>query len=276
MKRLLASLFLVLFVGACETQTFSALDEKSPEWRLVFQDEFSGRGRPDPDKWISKEYNRRPNDDGPDGWWDPTNAYLNGSGKLVLKTSVIENRNPDEDSDPYDYASAMVSTEGKFEQAFGRYEVRAKLPHSPGARDDLRLDLGGTLEDVEDTRVAQDAGSRIPAQSRCRHGSAARCPRGPGHAGAQQLGHPGLQVAAPVVRPFPKREIGQLPRDHDLDRHHGKLARHAREIDQRLAELLAVLRVLHAAFERDCATPMARAAVWMRALSKVCISCLKP
>ena len=132
MKRLLASLFLVLFVGACATQTFSALDEKSPEWRLVFQDEFSGRGRPDPDKWISKEYNRRPNDDGPDGWWDPTNAYLNGSGMLVLKTSVIKNRNPDEDSDPYDYASAMVSTEGKFEQAFGRYEVRAKLPHSPG------------------------------------------------------------------------------------------------------------------------------------------------
>ena len=26
----------------------------------------------------------------------------------------------------------------------------------------------------------------------------------------------------------------------------------------------------------DCATPMARAAVWMRAASKVVISCLKP
>ena len=132
MNRLLASLFLVLFVGACETQTFSALDEKSPEWRLVFQDEFSGKGRPDPDKWISHEYNRRPNKNGPDGWWDPDNVYLNGLGQLVIRTSVIENRNPDEDSDPYDYASAMVSTEGKFEQAFGRYEVRAKLPKAPG------------------------------------------------------------------------------------------------------------------------------------------------
>ena len=132
MKRLLASLLLVLFVGACETQTFSALDEKSPEWRLVFQDEFSGRGRPDPEKWISKEYNRRPNSEGPDGWWDPRNAYLTGTGKLVIETSVIGNRNPQEDSDPFDYASAMVSTEGKFEQTYGRFEVRAKLPGSPG------------------------------------------------------------------------------------------------------------------------------------------------
>jgi beta-glucanase (GH16 family) len=132
MKRLFASLFLVLFVGACETQTFSALDEQSPEWRLVFHDDFSGSGRPDPDKWISKEYNRRPNPDGPDGWWDPGNVYLNGLGQLVIKATVIKNRNPDEDIDPYDYASGMVSTEGKFEQKFGRFEVRAKLPHAPG------------------------------------------------------------------------------------------------------------------------------------------------
>ena len=98
----------------------------------MFQDEFSGKGRPDPDKWISREYNRRPNRNGPDGWWDAGNVYLNGLGQLVIRTSVIDNRNPQEDSDPYDYASAMVSTEGKFEQAFGRFEVRAKLPRSAG------------------------------------------------------------------------------------------------------------------------------------------------
>lgn len=132
MKRLFASAFLALFVSACETQSFSALDEQSPEWRIVFQDEFNGIGRPDSDKWISKEYNRKPNPNGPDGWWDADNAYLNGLGKLVLMTSVIPNRNPKEDSDPYDYASAMVSTEGKFEQAYGRFEVRAKLPQAPG------------------------------------------------------------------------------------------------------------------------------------------------
>jgi beta-glucanase (GH16 family) len=131
MSRLLV-LCLAGFLAACQSQTFSKLDEGSSEWRLVFQDEFSGLGRPDPDKWISKEYNRRPNPDGPDGWWDPGNAYLNGRGQLVLLASVIENRNPDEDDDPYDYATAMVSTEGKFEPTYGRFEVRAKLPRSAG------------------------------------------------------------------------------------------------------------------------------------------------
>jgi hypothetical protein len=62
MSRARALFFLTVLVAACETPTFSALDERSPEWRLVFEDDFSGLGRPDPDKWISKEYNRRPND----------------------------------------------------------------------------------------------------------------------------------------------------------------------------------------------------------------------
>ncbi len=132
MKRCLAPLFLALFASACETPTFSAEDDGSPEWQLVFEDDFNGSGRPDPNKWISREYNRRPNPNGPDGWWDASNAYLNGRGQLVILTTVIKNGNPDEDSDPYDYASAMISTEGKFEQAFGRYEVRAKLPNAPG------------------------------------------------------------------------------------------------------------------------------------------------
>ena len=132
MFRACAVLLLVLFVAACETPTFSALDEKSPEWQLVFQDEFSGYGRPDPEKWLSKEYNRTPSPDGPDGWWDAKNAYLNGRGQLVLRTSVIKNRNPNEDDDPYDYASAMVCTQDRFETTYGRFEARAKLPKSPG------------------------------------------------------------------------------------------------------------------------------------------------
>lgn len=132
MSRVLVAFFLIAFVTACETPTFSALDEKSSEWQLVFQDEFGGIGRPDPEKWISKEYNRKANPNGPDGWWDAGNAYLNGLGQLVLVTNVIENRNPGEDNDPYDYASAMVSTEGKFEPTYGRFEMRAKLPKSPG------------------------------------------------------------------------------------------------------------------------------------------------
>ncbi|KCZ55766.1 hypothetical protein HY29_10395 [Hyphomonas beringensis] len=110
----------------------SALDEHDPRWKLVFQDEFSGHGRPDPDKWISHEYNRKPNKKGPDGWWLRENVRLTGHGQLEIRATKINNRNPDQDDDPYDYASGMVSTEGKFEPTFGRYEARMKLPQDPG------------------------------------------------------------------------------------------------------------------------------------------------
>lgn len=127
-----AAIALAVLVAACETPTFSALDEGSTRWNLVFRDEFNGIGRPNPDKWISKQYNRRPNANGPDGWWDARNVYLNGRGQLVLAADAVENRNPGEDDDPYDYTTGMVSTEGRFEPTYGRFEVRAKLPHSPG------------------------------------------------------------------------------------------------------------------------------------------------
>ncbi|MEZ5997794.1 MAG: glycoside hydrolase family 16 protein [Hyphomonas sp.] len=133
--RALAAVLVLSSIGlgaVCETVSYSVLDTHDRKWRLTFSDEFDGKGKPDPKKWMSKEYNRKPNPNGPDGWWDADNAYLDGQGHLVLRTDVIENRNPDEDNDPYDYASAMVTTEGRFEQAFGRYEARVKLPQSAG------------------------------------------------------------------------------------------------------------------------------------------------
>ncbi|MCA8900223.1 MAG: glycoside hydrolase family 16 protein [Hyphomonas sp.] len=119
-------------LAGCAEAPYSALDAKAPEWQLVFSDEFDGKGRPDRRKWKSKEYNRNPSPDGPDGWWEADNAFLDGEGHLVLRTSVIKNRNWLEDDDEYDYASAMVTTEGRFEQAFGRYEARVQLPETPG------------------------------------------------------------------------------------------------------------------------------------------------
>ncbi len=36
---------------------------------LIWSDEFDGTGEPDVLKWERQEYNRRNNDNGPDGWW---------------------------------------------------------------------------------------------------------------------------------------------------------------------------------------------------------------
>ncbi len=131
-RPLILFLLALLLLSGCETPTASALDEKSSQWRLVFQDEFDGEGQPDPEKWWSKDYDRKPNPDGPDGWWDPANAFLNGKGQLVLRATVIENRNPEEDNDAYDFATGMVTTEGHYERTFGRFEARCKMPQEPG------------------------------------------------------------------------------------------------------------------------------------------------
>ena len=124
----------IVMLASCSTATnsYSALDQPNSGWSLVFRDEFNGHGKPDPEKWISQEYNRKKNPDGPDGWWLKDNVSLTGWGQLEISATQIPNRNPEEDDDPYDYASGMVSTEGKFETTFGRYEARIKLPQDPG------------------------------------------------------------------------------------------------------------------------------------------------
>ena len=112
----------IVMLASCSTATnsYSALDQPNSGWSLVFRDEFNGHGKPDPEKWISQEYNRKKNPDGPDGWWLKDNVSLTGWGQLEISATQIPNRNPEEDDDPYDYASGMVSTEGKFETTFGR------------------------------------------------------------------------------------------------------------------------------------------------------------
>ncbi len=74
--------------------------------------------------------------------------------------------------------------------------------------------------------------------------------RSPRHAGCQQLRHAGLEVAAPSGVFLAGCKIGELTRDHDLDRHHDDLVGDAREIVDRLAELLPVQRIAQAEIHR--------------------------
>ena len=52
----------------------------------------------------------------------------------------------------------------------------------------------------------------------------------PGDARRQQLRHAGFQIAAPSGILLARGKIGELPRDHDFDRHHRDLVGDAREI----------------------------------------------
>ena len=97
---------------------------------LTWSDEFDGIGEPDVTKWERQEYNRRNNDEGPDGWWSKEDSYLDGNGNLVIRVRKIDNKN--DDSDSCDFSVGALRSKGKFEQLYGRFEIRCQLPTQPG------------------------------------------------------------------------------------------------------------------------------------------------
>lgn len=104
--------------------------ESTNGWTLAWSDEFNGSGDPDGRKWDRPEYNRRNNDSGPDGWWLKEDSFLDGRGNLVLRAKKISNRNAD--NDPFDYSTGSVRSVGRFEQRYGRFEIRCRMPTQPG------------------------------------------------------------------------------------------------------------------------------------------------
>jgi len=125
-------IFLLFFISLHCNNPFDSDDEKkeTEEWVLVWEDNFNGTGSPSPTKWDQPEYNRRNNDNGPDGWWLKEDAYLDGKGKLVIRARKIYDRNYDRD--PYDYATGAIRSKGRFEQRYGKFEIKCKLPTQPG------------------------------------------------------------------------------------------------------------------------------------------------
>jgi beta-glucanase (GH16 family) len=114
--------------SSSSTGDSSALSDGAdrPGWQLVWSDEFNAAAgtKPDPTKWVY--------DLGGGGWGvaqlqvytsNAENASHDGNGNLVI-TAIKD--------DMGGFTSARLKTEGKFEQAYGRFEVRAKLPGGKG------------------------------------------------------------------------------------------------------------------------------------------------
>lgn len=120
-------IFLIL-ITSCINDT-EQKDEIIDGWKVTFKDDFNGSSI-DNSKWESLSYNRRQNPNGPDGWWNSDDAYLTGDGELVIRARKIDNKN--NDSDSHDYSTGMIRSRGKFEQKFGKFEIRCKLPTQAG------------------------------------------------------------------------------------------------------------------------------------------------
>jgi beta-glucanase (GH16 family) len=102
---------------------------------LVWADEFNGPAgqRPDPARWTLET--------GGHGWGNnemqyyttsTSNAAMNGAGSLVI---TARRENPANYQCHYgvcQYTSARMITAGKFEQAYGRFEARMRLPRTQG------------------------------------------------------------------------------------------------------------------------------------------------
>ena len=115
------------------------------EWQLVWSDEFNADGLPDTAVWSYDNGFAR-NEEAQ--WYQEGNAYCK-DGKLIIEARKEEGRrNPWYEAGSNDwrkkrefieYTSSCITTSGKKEFLYGRFEVRAKIPVSGGA---WPLDIG--------------------------------------------------------------------------------------------------------------------------------------
>jgi beta-glucanase (GH16 family) len=134
--------------------TVAPPDASLPGWSLVWHDEFDGPDGSgvDPTKWshdigdgtTTKLGSWTPGD----GWGnDELQYYTDGTANTVVQggnlvitaaqggatyTCHYYDASPAYAAGPCKYTSGRIETLGIFEHAYGRYEVRAKLPSGPG------------------------------------------------------------------------------------------------------------------------------------------------
>lgn len=135
----------VLVIGVWSCDDDNGITERS--WQLVWEDEFDGTAgqAPDAAKWTY-DIGIGP---GNDGWGNeelqyytdrPENVSLDGDGNLA----IISKR---ESFSGRAFTSARIKTQGLFDQAYGRFEARIKLPWGPGMWPAFWL-LGADIETV--------------------------------------------------------------------------------------------------------------------------------
>jgi beta-glucanase (GH16 family) len=108
---------IVLFLAvACLVVPVRAEPPVGKKWKLIWSDDFDGRTL-DEAKWERVGDGRRKG-----GFWLKEDAYLDGKGVLVIRSKKEGDR----------YSCGGLRTRGKFQRAFGFYEIRCKVPSEVG------------------------------------------------------------------------------------------------------------------------------------------------
>src|ERR1700736_5908612 len=199
-KGLHTALFrITLLIGAWGVAGSAAAQTATSPWKLVWSDEFNGPNGSavDSTKWTTET--------GGGGWGNNELEYYTSrlenasrlNGNLVIK--VMKEKYTGADGVTRNYTSARLKTQGKFSQAYGRFEARIKIPRGQGIWPAFWM-LGNDVEkpgwpDCGEIDIMENIGKE-PALV---HGTI----HGPGYSGANGLGDPyALPAGEPVADNF--------------------------------------------------------------------------
>ena len=125
----LVSIFFIAFSG-CKEDNVQTINQRN--WQLAWSDEFNGTAgeSPDTSKWVF-DIGNGPNNDG----WG--NAELEYYTDRTENASIDSNGNLGITAKREAYAgsaftSARIKSVGLFDQTYGRFEARIKMPWGPG------------------------------------------------------------------------------------------------------------------------------------------------
>lgn len=169
----------------------SGINGQIKDRKLIFSDEFnsSKNSSVDKTKWTAEI--------GGEGWGNKElqyytnsteNAYHDGNGSLVIK--VLEKDLPEESFKCWygkcKYTSARLITKKKFEQKYGRFEARIKIPKGQGMWSAFWM-LGDNIDKVGWAKCGEiDIMENIGREPKTVHGTI----HGPGYEGAKGIGSP--------------------------------------------------------------------------------------
>ena len=120
---LLAMLLVISSCNTDETQTVANFTN------LVMSDEFDTEGAPDSSIW-GFDIGRGPNGD---GWGNQElQYYTNRTENVKVENGFLLITAQEESFEGAAYTSARLTTQGLFEQAYGRFEARIRLPYGKG------------------------------------------------------------------------------------------------------------------------------------------------
>lgn len=170
----------------CFAVSVCAQEKPKANWTLIWSDEFNG---PDGAPVDSQKWNQAT---GGNGW---------GNNELEYYTTSIRNAHQEQGSlvieaiqEPYtgsdgvkrNYTSARLKTQGKFSQAYGRFEARIKMPTGKGIWPAFWL-LGDDIRTVKWPACGEiDIVENLGSEPSIAHGTI----HGPGYSGDRGISAP--------------------------------------------------------------------------------------